>query len=59
MISLDGSVTKPELGLDFSNYQSAMAQYQTTPRLREKVREKHAKADVATSEQDRQNPEAD
>ncbi len=44
VISLDGSVTKPEPGLNFSNYQIALSQYQAALRLREKLRENSDKA---------------
>jgi hypothetical protein len=50
LISLDGSVTKLEPGLDFSNYQIAMSQYQSALRLRDKLREDRKKAAAAREE---------
>jgi hypothetical protein len=44
MIALDGSVTKPEPGLDFTGYQTALAHYQTTMKLRERLNAKIAEA---------------
>ncbi len=37
VIAIDGSVTKPEPGLDFSGYQTAMAHYQATLKLRRRL----------------------
>jgi hypothetical protein len=37
VIAIDGSVTKPEPGLDFSGYQAAMAHYQATLKLRKRL----------------------
>lgn len=37
VIAIDGSVTKPEPGLDFSGYQTAMAHYQAALKLKERL----------------------
>jgi hypothetical protein len=48
MISLDGSVSKPEPGLDFVNYQAAMANYGMTVALQSRL---------GIAQQDTQSPE--
>ena len=40
LITLDGSVNKPEPGLDFASYQVAMAHYSATIALRARLRSK-------------------
>ena len=44
VISLDGSVTKPEPGHTFTNYQIALSHYLAALRLRKKLRENSDKA---------------
>ncbi len=39
VISIDGSVTKPEPGLDFSGYQTALAQYRAALKLKARVQD--------------------
>lgn len=44
VIAIDGSVTKPEPGLDFTGYQAAMAHYQATMKLRQRLNARIAEA---------------
>jgi hypothetical protein len=50
LISLDGSVTKLEPGLNFTNYQIAMAKHQSALRLRDKLRENGKKVAAGREE---------
>ena len=50
LISLNGTVSKPEPGLDFSEYQVALANYSTTLALRSRLREQSVDKTAIKSE---------